>query len=405
VREGCFVAGSLLAIAVVALLDYRTGPYLSFGVFYVLPVAACAWRGGFAHGSLVALAGAAAWHAVDLAEAPELPPVAAVWNGVVRYCTLTLVCCVVSRLHAGVQRERHLARTDSLTGAVNARTFYEAVNAAAHAAHRAGRPLTLAYLDLDNFKQLNDRFGHAAGDEALRHVCSAVREALGGAGLLARLGGDEFALLLPRVGPAKAAALLDRAHRAAGREMARRGWPVTLSVGAITFQRPADGVDLMIQWADALMYSAKRNGKARVEHVVIEAGQQPAAPWQGREKRAAVRVLCNRTARVYQEGQEEFATVRNLSAHGAGLHAERPLPLKALLVVEGFSPEAKTLLARVVRVEPDESGWFHGCSLLVSLSEEELGYWAAAGRAGIPLSAAADETGATAGQGTSPTRP
>jgi hypothetical protein len=128
--------------------------------------------------------------------------------------------------------------------------------------------------------------------------------------------------------------------------------------------------------------------------VVAGPGQaRPPAPWQGREKRASARLLCNRTARVYQEGCEEFVTVRDLSTHGAGLHLERALPAGALLVVESLSPGAKTLLARVVRVESDGRGWLHGCSLLVGLSDEELRGWRAerpAVSAGAEAEAATD---------------
>src|SRR5262249_59315277 len=108
--------------------------------------------------------------------------------------------------------------------------------------------------DLDNFKQLNDRHGHAAGDEALRRVVEAVGLHLSGPGLLARLGGDEFALLLPGRAPEAAAELLRRLHGLLAREMARRASPLTLSVGAATFLRPSWDVDHMLRRVDALMY-------------------------------------------------------------------------------------------------------------------------------------------------------
>src|SRR5947209_3726117 len=84
-----------------------------------------------------------------------------------------------------------IAPTDALTGAANGRTFYECVTVEVGRARRLTRPLTLAYLDLDNFKQLNDRLGHAAGDQALMHFVQVVRQNLRNADVLARLGGDE----------------------------------------------------------------------------------------------------------------------------------------------------------------------------------------------------------------------
>ena len=94
------------------------------------------------------------------------------WNLELHYAfgTLFLIASLISRLHVGLLRERRLARTDSLTGAANARTFYEVAGNETGRASRTSQPLTLAYLDLDNFKKLNDTFGHAAGDQALVQV-------------------------------------------------------------------------------------------------------------------------------------------------------------------------------------------------------------------------------------------
>src|SRR5205085_11491917 len=122
--------------------------------------------------------------------------------------------------------ERWLARPAPLAGAANGRYFYEAVAAATERACQSGTPLTLAYLDLDNFKQVNDTLGHATGDAVLTGIAAAVRESLGGSGLLARLGGDEFAAFIPGLNPDEAGALLARVHRRVAGAAARPGWPV-----------------------------------------------------------------------------------------------------------------------------------------------------------------------------------
>lgn len=370
--------GGLGLVALIGLFDYLTGPYLSFSLFYLIPVVACAWWGGSPHGTFVALAGAVVWHIVDLQENPLLPDAAGVWNGVVRFGTLVLACSVVARLHAGILRERRLARTDPLTGAANARTFYGAAAAEAERASRASLPLTLAYLDLDDFKQLNDRLGHAAGDKALLRVVQTIQLHLGGAGLLARLGGDEFALLLPGMGEDRAEAFLGRMQSLLSQEMVRGGWPVSMSVGAITFLRPLFDVDQMIQRVDLLMYGAKRKGKGRVEHTVIREGPSRPGPWEGAERRATARAICDRAARVRCEEQvtvEELAILRDISVSGVGVYATRAFPLDTVLVIEPLCAGARTLLARVVRVVPEGGGWMHGCVMAPSLTEEELGYW------------------------------
>jgi diguanylate cyclase (GGDEF)-like protein len=373
----CLAIAALTLVALIALIDHATGPQFSCSIFYLLPVAACAWWGGFSDGILLALAGSVAWFTVEHLENPAIGPAPAMWNGVVRFGTLALVCSLVSRLHAGVLREWTLARTDPLTGAANARTFYEEAVASTDRLRKSKQPLTLAYLDLDDFKKLNDRFGHAAGDEALQKVVTTIQQNLRKTDLLARLGGDEFSLLLPGEGPEGAVALLTRLQRVVAQEMSQRGWPVTLSVGAITFLRPGWDVHRMIQHVDELMYGAKRQGKGRVEHTVVHEDDPPRRGWGGQEKRASVRVLCQRGARVRTEGHtiEGPATVRDISIAGVGLYLGQAFPPDTVLIVEPLIPGARTLLARVVRVDGAPHGWLHGCELATHLDAEELGFW------------------------------
>jgi diguanylate cyclase (GGDEF)-like protein len=237
--------------------------------------------------------------------------------------------------------------------------------------------LTLAYLDLDDFKKLNDQFGHVAGDEALQKVVQTAQQNLRHSDLLARLGGDEFALLLPGQGPEGAAALLGRLQKVVRDDMSKRGWPVTLSVGAITFLRPGWDVHRMIQHVDELMYGAKRQGKGRVEHAVIHDEALPRPTWRGPEKRASVRVLCHRSALVRAQGQvvAGHAMVRDISIAGVGLHLGQEFPPDTVLIIEPLTAGARTLLARVVRVDGSSHGWLHGCELATHLDAEELGYW------------------------------
>ncbi len=377
-QRSLLLVACLLLVAVIGLLDFGTERHLSFSIFYLVPVAVCAWCGGFSDGTLLSLASAAAWHTTDLFEDPALPPAVRMWNGVIRFGSLVLISSLVARLHAGILRERRLARTDPLTGAANGRTFYEAAAVEAERARRQCRPLTLAYFDLDDFKQLNDRQGHAAGDAALQSVVQTIQQHLRASDLLARLGGDEFALLLPETGAEGAAALLARLQERLAQEMARKGWPVGVSVGAVTFLSPRWDLDLMIQRVDALMYDAKKKGKGRVEHAVVQEAEDPACETRpGIERRATARVLCNRTARIRRpDGQgEEFAVIRDLSVGGIGLYMDQRLPENTLLLVEPLSAGARTLLARVRHTAAEGGGWRHGCELPTPLSGEELYSW------------------------------
>jgi diguanylate cyclase (GGDEF)-like protein len=389
--HGLLFVGGLALVFLIALLDYEAGPHFRPSILYLIPVAACSWWGGVSYGVLVSLTSSVAWYVVDQMEFPLESTPAGVWNGVIRFGTLALVSSLVSRLHVAVLRERWLARTDPLTGAANARTFYETAVLEAERATRTSRPLTLAYIDLDNFKQLNDQLGHAAGDETLIGVVRLIHENLRGLDLLARLGGDEFALLLPETANDGAVALLSRIQEILTADMVRKGSPVTFSVGAITFLRPVWDVDVMIRRVDALMYMAKKKGKGRVEHAVVEDGQlMTAGEKKGSERRALTRILCSREARIHREGEEtEFATLRDISAEGVGLYLTNRLPLDSILVVEPLSPDVRTLLARVVHVSSHEGRWVHGCVLSTRLSTEEIHGWLGADSTPAPISPSA----------------
>jgi diguanylate cyclase (GGDEF)-like protein len=373
-------AGGLLCVGLIALLDYETGPALSLSIFYLIPVGICAWWAGFSHGILLSLAGAVAWSLVDSLENPALTAPIGLWNGIVRCGTLVIISSLVSRVHAGAMRERLLARTDALTGAANGRTFYEAVLFESERAARSGRPLTMAYLDLDDFKRLNDERGHAAGDAALVDLVNLIRPSLRSTDVIARLGGDEFALLLPETDATGAVAALTRMQLTLADEMARTGRALTVSIGAVTFLSPVWDVDRMVQQVDTLMYAAKRLGKNRVEHVTVrDAGDLKIGDRLRLERRAGARSVSHHSARVRREGEgvdeEVPASVHDVSCDGIALRTERRFDEGCVLIVEPFAKRGQTLLARVARATPDAGGWLHGCELATAMSAEELQCW------------------------------
>ncbi len=374
------VLAGLVLVGLTALIDYATGPELSFAIFYLIPIALGAWWGGFAHGILLALASTVAWHGTDLLEYPLAPPGVLLWNGIVRFCFFVITSSLLSRLRVAMRREQNLARTDPLTGVANARTFYEAAHLEIERAARAPRPFTLAYLDVDNFKQVNDRLGHSVGDVLLREVAETIRQSTRVTDVLARLGGDEFALLLPETAAAAATAALNKVREALARRMAEGGWTITFSIGAATFQAPPRDVDLMVRHVDALMYSVKRGGKNCIRHEIVldpDAGAPADAPQP--ERRAVVRVLCNLPARVTFSGSGDeggFATIRDIIHDSVHLHLDRHVDEGVLVTIEPLcESRVKTLLARVVATSADGDGWAHRCELSNHLSDDELRDW------------------------------
>ncbi|MBI3014821.1 MAG: GGDEF domain-containing protein, partial [Candidatus Tectomicrobia bacterium] len=164
-----------------------------------------------------------------------------------------------------------LARTDSLTGVINRRYFFELAQRENSRAHRHKQPFTVMFIDLDNFKDVNDVSGHMTGDALLRLVGETMRKNLRQTDIIARLGGDEFAVLLPETGPEPSVHIVMRKlQENLLQVMEKNGWPVTFSIGAVTFLRPPSSVDEMIRLPDDLMYSVKGKGKNMIKYAVFD---------------------------------------------------------------------------------------------------------------------------------------
>jgi GGDEF domain-containing protein len=164
----------LLLVAATGCIDYWTGPELSVAPFYLVPIAIGAWCGGFSHGILLALAATAVWHLTDMADFPAAHIIVRIWNAVVRFGFFVIASSLLARLRSGLLREQTLARTDPLTGAANGRTFYEIALLELERFGRTQQPFTVVYLDLDNFKAVNDQLGHSTGDGLLRQVAETI---------------------------------------------------------------------------------------------------------------------------------------------------------------------------------------------------------------------------------------
>ncbi len=257
-------AVALATVFLVGLADYITGAELSASVFYLLPVAVATWYVGGDFGTAVAFISAGVWYAADLLAGNVYShPLIPVWNAGVRLAFFLIVRYLLLRLRGQLEAQRTLAETDGATGLVNARRFREAVRAEVERSRRYRHPLSLAYVDLDDFKAVNDRFGHDEGDRVLAAVAGRLKAVLRGSDTAARMGGDEFALLLPETAPDQARTVVEKLRAALEGEMERNGWSVGFSVGVITAGAPPPGVEALLQAADTAMYEAKRGGKRR----------------------------------------------------------------------------------------------------------------------------------------------
>lgn len=281
--RGTFLPGTLpqwavtlaafVLVAVVGTADFLAGPDYYLTPFYLAPVLLAAWYVGRRTAYAVSVAGAAAWLIAELAGLRYYEhEIAVFWNDVMELTLLLFAAFLLSALKSSLEKERTTARTDPLTGIPNRRLYVELTEGEMRRNRRYGRPFTVAYLDIDNFKAVNDTWGHAEGDRLLRRAAEVIAAAIRDTDTVARLGGDEFALLLPETGAESAMAVASKVKERLKSEVESR-WPVTFSLGMVTYLQAPASIDEVIGRADRLMYEAKGVEKGELRREVVEGGE------------------------------------------------------------------------------------------------------------------------------------
>jgi len=256
---------ALCGVLLVGVIDYLTGYELGVSLLYLGPVDVAAWYVGRRAGFTVAVLSAIVWFAADWgSEHPYSHLAIPLWNTLIRFGFFLSNVFLLTELREHLANERRLARTDALTGTLNSRAFTEQMEYNLGLARRNGSALTLAYIDLDDFKRINDSRGHNEGDRLLRVIGRTLMQGTRGTDRVARLGGDEFALLLPGTDTDGAREAIRKIRQLLRESLNSAGFSVTCSVGAMTFSRPPPSVDEAIRAADHLMYRVKSQGKDAV---------------------------------------------------------------------------------------------------------------------------------------------
>lgn len=252
-------------IMAVAYADHVLGYEFGFSIFYLLPIIIATRNLGRNTGLLTSVICVSLWAMMDkyhgVVYTTEL---ATYWQASIKAALFVITVLIFD----GWEKEKENARTDSLTLVANRLAFNEFGQLEIKRCRRYGHPFSIIYIDVDNFKVINDRFGHRAGDKLLMLLADALKKSFRETDLVARLGGDEFSVILVETDAQGARIALDRVCETLDK-IPRMGSIVTLSIGLLSYKTSPESFEEAVKKADELMYLAKNKGKNCIETAVI----------------------------------------------------------------------------------------------------------------------------------------
>ena len=252
----------LTIIGLLGFLDYLTGNELTLSLFYFILIFLVTWAVNRQIGLFMSFISALTLLDAEIAAGQTYShPIFYFLNTLVRALFYVVVVYLIAELQKSRKEEQLAARTDFITGAVNARYFNELLQMEISRIRRYPHPITLVYVDVDNFKLVNDLFGHRIGDEVLRCIATELKAQLRITDTVARLGGDEFVMLLPSTRQPEARVVVSKVYTNLIEIMRQRNWPVTFSMGAVTCEFTPYSAEQLVNMADELMYEVKNSTK------------------------------------------------------------------------------------------------------------------------------------------------
>jgi len=255
------LAFGILALITTAVLDYFTGFEVNFTAVYLVALFLLTlavekkWR------IWVALLTAVISMSIDWISKPtELNTEIFAWNLLMDFILFIGLPQILSAYIDAINKQIFLAKIDMLTGLLNRNAFYELAEKELLRSERYNHVFSIAYIDCDNFKTVNDTMGHAAGDALLNSIANILKSNLRATDFIARLGGDEFIILFPETGE-EASELIFRIKEMLIAKMIENKSAITFSIGLSTYKTPPYNIDDVISKADNLMYDIKHSGK------------------------------------------------------------------------------------------------------------------------------------------------
>ncbi len=260
---------SLLSIFVLSIVYGIVGRSFVLEPFYIFPILIASWYGSDKTGILLALISTMILILIrSLVFQHPFGIELILYYGVPYAFAYSTAAFLITNFRNVHRIEVEAADTDYLTGACSSRSFYVELANELVRSQRYGHVFSLAYIDIDDFKNINDTYGHARGDKVLIEVAGCLRSSLRQSDTVARLGGDEFACLLPETTLEDAKHAFHKASSLLQKSMDNRHWPVTFSVGVVTFEEIPNDIKEAVKVADDLMYSVKNKEKNNIAYKI-----------------------------------------------------------------------------------------------------------------------------------------
>lgn len=245
----------LTAILAIGVVDYISGAAIPLALLYLIPILIAAWYASAAVALFLAVIATGTMFVAQTVGTPELGGAGALREVLWQLALFTVLIALVRVLSGRLRAERFRARSDPLTGLLNERACRKRLAREAERSRRYGHPFSLACLDVDNFRAINDAYGRTAGDIVLRRVAATICRYTRSSDMVARLHGDEFVVAFSEAGKPEAARAVANLRSHLHTCLAELRCPVALNIGVVSYSRPPQDV------GEILRTAAERRGK------------------------------------------------------------------------------------------------------------------------------------------------
>lgn len=236
----------------------------SFMMMYLFPIALTTWFAGQTAGFIIVIVCIVFWSYTT----SQVDLLSLTWNIISTLSIYLMISVMLTKLRSLWEKDKILSRTDPLTGVMNRRAFDEIVEYEIMSLQRQNSQFSLAYIDLDNFKEVNDRFGHKKGDELLKAIVVCFSKNLRRTDIIARMGGDEFVVFFPGTDHSAVKLVMQKLMVHLRLLSEENSWPITFSIGVVTSVDSDCDLEGIISLADKLMYEVKQSGKNNINYLI-----------------------------------------------------------------------------------------------------------------------------------------